>query len=456
MYDGFNITINGSNKFSGNSATHGRRGVIYKDTAVISGSNAFTNNTAGTRGGAIEAFHVTFKGNGSSAVFTGNTANGVKNDLTITGFSSESGSVTIQDTGTYVFNGGITAATTNSGNYNLKIKDGADVTFGEGSVTKVTGNVSLKNASLTIVGGTDTTFKAADWDTTNAGSSQLQLVHKANQYGKVIDGNAEGLLKIESAITVQLTGDAAANQFGYVSRIDHTGVVTDVKTGTGAFNLVRKIESSSSIQSINAFLGSSATLSGSYGANTVQSGDAIVVTADGKSGGALNFDSNTTLTIYSNVSGTNRTIDAEGNGQFFNVTYGDLTLHSQNITYKNGTTPGNIGDSSYGGAIYARGNVTLSGSNTFTENSANSAGGAIYTSIGTVVLSGKNLFNENSAKTDGGAICAQGNVTLSDSNTFTKNSVNGDGGAIITNSSITLSGNNEFTENSAKKSGGAI
>lgn len=69
------------------------------------------------------------------------------------------------------------------------------------------------------------------------------------------------------------------------------------------------------------------------------------------------------------------------------------------------------GTTKYGGAIYSRGDVTISSTSTFSNNSANE-GGAIY-ARGDVTISGTSTFSGNSQTTpSGGAIYSEGNVTL--------------------------------------------
>ncbi|MDO4570726.1 MAG: hypothetical protein Q4D38_10105, partial [Planctomycetia bacterium] len=126
----------GTNTFTGNSAGNTGGAIFADDVTFSGGTNTFTGNSAGSIGGAIRAYSdVTFSGAGSVAMFTGNKADGVNNDI-----YSVLGAVTIRDGGTYYFGGGIVAANTTNGKLTIGVdgQDGTpDVTFGSGSITNV-------------------------------------------------------------------------------------------------------------------------------------------------------------------------------------------------------------------------------------------------------------------------------------------------------------------------------
>ncbi len=93
--------------FSNNKAPNGSCGVIVAVGSVdfSTGSFIFQNNSANGIAGAIEARKaITFSGDNTSAIFTGNTAGTDGNDLYLSNANSV---LTFMDGGTYSFDGGI-------------------------------------------------------------------------------------------------------------------------------------------------------------------------------------------------------------------------------------------------------------------------------------------------------------------------------------------------------------
>jgi predicted outer membrane repeat protein len=118
------------------------------------------------------------------------------------------------------------------------------------------------------------------------------------------------------------------------------------------------------------------------------------------------------------------------------------TSSNTNLTIANGSSINFDGfnNTNKGGAIQiGSGNIEISGTSTFTENTAGDSGGAIL-SYGNVEISGTSTFTENSATYgNGGAIYSNGNVKISGTSTFTENSATyGNGGAIYSNGNITI------------------
>lgn len=178
---GINVNLNGNNAvFSGcrnpsdGSHSVGQGGVIRTTTnlkanglsdgaskagaVTITGTNTFTDNSAG-KGGAIYATTtVTFSGDDSVAVFRGNTMSGTdeseytvagKNDI-FSGGNFAKG-VTIKGKGTYIFDGGIRLASTASGK--LAVNSGAKVTFEDGAINMITNSTTITGASVRFENG---------------------------------------------------------------------------------------------------------------------------------------------------------------------------------------------------------------------------------------------------------------------------------------------------------------
>jgi predicted outer membrane repeat protein len=110
-----------------------------------------------------------------------------------------------------------------------------------------------------------------------------------------------------------------------------------------------------------------------------------------------------------------------------------------------------------GGAIYSAGDVTISGINTFSGNTAGDSGGAIY-SNNDVMIFGDSTFSGNTALY-GGAIGSNNDVTISGTSEFTKNTARNFGGAIYSYDNVTITasaGDIVFTGNKANNRPNAI
>ena len=115
-----------------------------------------------------------------------------------------------------------------------------------------------------------------------------------------------------------------------------------------------------------------------------------------------------------------------------------------------------------GGGVYARysSNVNISGNTTFSGNSARySDGGGVSVHRSNVYISGNTTFSGNSASgLYGGGVSAwdSSNVNISGNTTFSDNSASFKGGGVIAgyNSNLHISGNTTFSGNSARLGGG--
>ncbi|MGN0834226.1 MAG: autotransporter domain-containing protein [Candidatus Spyradosoma sp.] len=448
-----NVSVAGTTKFANNTAGNFGGAIFsYRGNVAVSGKTTFANNTAGSVGGAIcsgsggvsvsgttkfENNSATaaggaiytlgtleFSGDGSSATFSGNTAGGEANDV-------HAGDVVIRDAGTYAFGGGVVAEG------GLTISGGADVTFGAGSTTNVSGALTLSDATLTIAGGNTTVFTVGGGVALGSGTNAL--VFEISDAGQ-IDADGETLL---------LRGDASALAGTGVMRLESDLALS----GNGEFLLfadsagvvLKKTEYAFTLSRGNAVVG--------YGNDLdffkkegmqvfVESGDVIKAYKDGSNSATLGFWNSTELTIE--AAGTSLNGDARrtvtGTADFFAAYSETLRLNLKNLVFDGNDTHRFVyaqncddvfitGDdatiqnmrSFVHGAIYAeRGNVSVSGTISFTNNTsadqpstvAESYGGAIY-AAGNVSVSGKTTFTGNSAENLGGAIYAGGNVEFS-------------------------------------------
>jgi predicted outer membrane repeat protein len=140
------------------------------------------------------------------------------------------------------------------------------------------------------------------------------------------------------------------------------------------------------------------------------------------------------------VDGGGFTITSDGSDRIFTDDgSGKLTL--QDVTLTGGSI------SSDGGAVFAAGDVTVSGA-TFTGNHASDGyGGAIW-SDGNVTADAS-TFDANVAYASGGAIAASGDVTVKNGSTFTRNTTEDNGGAVYSEEGLVDISDSQFTDNQA-------
>ena len=118
----------------------------------------------------------------------------------------------------------------------------------------------------------------------------------------------------------------------------------------------------------------------------------------------------------------------------------------------------------YGGGVSASGssNVNISGNTTFSGNSA-IVGGGVSAYSSNVNISGNTTFSGNSAIVGGGVSAYRSNVDISGNTTFSGNSATyrdggGDGGGVSAgySSNVNINGNTTFSDNSASSDGGGV
>lgn len=139
------------------------------------------------------------------------------------------------------------------------------------------------------------------------------------------------------------------------------------------------------------------------------------------------------------------------------------------LTVEHGTTLQNAVNSGNGGAIYATGNVNLTGSYqvSLKNNQAANGGLLYYAGVGTVSVAGGDITGNSAVSATGeggslvpgcgGAIYAEaGTIDVTGGNVSNNNATNGNGGAIYSaNAEVKVSGNASISSNSAAL-GGAV
>ncbi|CAB1105335.1 unnamed protein product [Ectocarpus sp. CCAP 1310/34] len=140
-----------------------------------------------------------------------------------------------------------------------------------------------------------------------------------------------------------------------------------------------------------------------------------------------------------------------------------ISLGGGSTLYLTNMTLANANSSSNGGAIYVgeRSRVVLTGSNSFTANSATTLGGAMMVEESSEVTwdSGEAFFMDNLATNAGGAIFVDDGSTISwtGASTFTGNTAVHGGAVLARNASVLWnSSSTMFSRNEASNFGGAI
>ena len=112
----------------------------------------------------------------------------------------------------------------------------------------------------------------------------------------------------------------------------------------------------------------------------------------------------------------------------------------------------------YGGGVFLQwSNLNITGSSSFSGNSASYGGGVYAWYSSNVYISGNTIFSGNSAGMNGGGVSAwrRSNVDISGDTTFSGNSARDGGGVYASDSSnVDITGNTTFSGNSAIDGGG--
>ena len=120
----------------------------------------------------------------------------------------------------------------------------------------------------------------------------------------------------------------------------------------------------------------------------------------------------------------------------------------------------NLDTSCNGGGVFVqRSNLSITGSSSFSGNSAYDGGGVSARGRSNVTISGNTTFSGNSARHgDGGGVSANysSNVYISGNTTFSGNSASYGGGVSAECSNVYISGNTTFGGNSARRYGGGV
>ncbi|MBX9786203.1 MAG: autotransporter-associated beta strand repeat-containing protein, partial [Alphaproteobacteria bacterium] len=425
-----NLTLSGVNTYTGS-------------TTITAGTLTFTGDTTNLTGGMSNATAVVFD-QAADSTFAGNISGA--GSFTKLG----AGNLTLSGTNTYTGGTTITAGTL------------------RGNTTSLTGNI-IDNAALAFDQAAAGTFAGDISGTgsfTKSGAGNLTL-SGANTYTGVTTVNGgilQGTIPTATALTVTNPGVFNLTASQTIGSLSGNGGVT-----LNAFNLTTGGDNTSTTYSgiLSGAGGLTKTGAGTFtllGANTYTGGTTITAgTLTGKATSLTGNIIDNAALVFIQTAATVGTFagDISGTGTFTKLGAGNLTLSGTN-TYTGGTTvtegtltgnttslTGNIVDNAAlvfdqaaagtftgnisGTGAFAKlgaGNLTLSGTNTYTGGTTITAGiltGNTTSLTGNIVDNAALVFNQTSAGTFAGIIngtgtftkSGAGNLTLSGANTYT-------------------------------------
>ena len=280
------------------------------------------------------------------------------------------------------------------------------------------------------------------WDHGSRPASNSALLLQSTQYAILVNCSFHN--NLGTALTVHHTNISLTAKNEFINNHCACESFTDTcRLGCGI----------TALNSTFTFTGNT-TFSGnrykSLGPSRVGAGALLAINSSLSFSGTNNFINN-----INSVSNGGGPLVGVGGGAIYITNDAVLTLHGTNSFINNSAER-------YGGAIYASDNTVLIFTRTtkFSSNSAKYGGGAIYAEMTTsLAFTGTSEFRDNSAF-NGGAISVMNNIvlTFNGTNNFTNNSAEFSGGAIRTSYNVVLnfSGSNNFISNSANHNGGAI
>ena len=482
------VTISNATITNNSADLGGAFAVIGKGQTNIrlSGSGSFTNNTAAIAGGALFAQNrIVFEGEGSNIAFSGNTANGMRNDIYVAGSGGNSG-VIFQDDGVYSLAGGIDT----SAGGDLTINDSVTVTLQSGSVTNVGGKFTLtgdanQSAALVLVLNDKNKVASTSVTTFSAGATEFTVTGTTggNKFGvvKYIVDNAE-LEDIYLGAVGNFSSFNGSGKPSIMAQINSgSGVATVLNNSSGIWlnctqsgtGVVQRRNSADTLENETTLFNDA--FDQPSGKAPFTTGDKIILLANANADDQVNVsDSVNSFLVYSNVANTQRTATMINGNRFFNVE-DDLVVYLTDMKFTGGQPLNGSGGVFYsegeelnvnldntefsgnsainGGVIYSLGTANVSGTGSFDDNTSTGNGGAIYGQ--NAITTGTVVYSNNTAGGNGGAIYVQNDATINAQPEFNNNSA-ANGGAVYAQNNITVNGPAEFSANEATSSGGAL
>ena len=435
------ITINDSIIDSCSSTANSRYGgAIYSGGAVTMDSSTVSNSSAAHYGGAMSSYGGTL----TDVTFTNNNV-----------LYAHGGAIYNRDN-LLTING---SANTFTSNY-------APATSTDyGGTIYSTGSLTISNATFTGRSGTNDAGRGGAiylLDTTDV------LTLSDSSFTDFGATNSGGAIRMNGGTLTNVTftdNQAEVSHGGAIENFDNLLTITGTNTfdgnraGAASNDYGGSIYSTGSLTISNTtFIGRNDTIvdAGRGGAIYLLDTTDVLTLSDSSFSNLLVANSGGAIRMYggtmSNVTFTDNQAQLSVGGAIENFT-NSLTITGTN-TFTNNAAGTGTGD--YGGMIYTTGALELSGA-TASGNSAD-AGGAIYIGAGVALTITDSSFDANEGLRLGGAInSGSGGATIS-SSTFSNNFTSGgahDGGAIYSTGVLNVT-NSTFSANTVGDQGGAI
>lgn len=496
--------------FDSNQATGATSygGAIYNSPLYVMNikNSTFLNNSANTAGGAIyNSGTLYLQADNAASTFTGNTVNGIANDLYLAGGTTY---LNAGNGGNITFNSGISAASkaialeVNSAVGSATLTDGT-VNFNHGfsamTINDYDGTTNFSNSSIANVNQNNVDFnlfggKQVFTNNTFLNGSRIIIndVTPTEQesttfIGSIFNGGAYSgsggaidlqsgnlILESSSLLNYNSTGSGGAiynNSALTFSGGSFTGNHSDLNGGALYNGTTATITNTSFTNNSSGALGGAIYNAGalniladgastSFNSNTSAGVSNAIYMADGSTlnlnagnGGVITFNDKIESSLITNTININNSLYSpltsgtiSFNDNVINATVnlynGYLALDSQN------NLSGDIFNL-YGGTILNSGEAVIVDS-TLTGN-AEQTSGAISTSVDSATTVLDSTFTSNNSITNGGAISNFGDTTITNSS-FSNNTASVDGGAIYNAGTLRIFANSAettFTNNVA-------
>ena len=460
------VSVSGSLLLADNSGGQGGGLTIQQDSNMdITGTLLLTNNSAHSLGGGMyvdgSCVNVT-----DSAVLIDNHAGlsggGIQS---LTARINIAGTVSISKSSAGQYGGGVAMATSNlsvSGNLLLTGNSGdqgGGLNIQQDSSMDITGTVALARNSADSLGGgiimitssmsingscllTDNTAGTGgglniQHDSSMDITGTLQLTNNsARQYGGGIGMSNANMSVSGSLLLTDNSGGQGGGLNVQNSNMDITGtmVLTNNSADAGGGMLVGGcgMTASGSV----SFINNSASTNG---------GGAFVGSSYVTLGNTLFTADNGETTVSASVLFTNNSAGNSGGG---------VAASLSNITLLNACFMGNRANQG-GGMDFQEGNLFITGTVSFINNSAGGIGGGMTIDVGSATLAGNVSFTGNHAIVQGGGIGLESsNMSLTGSVVLAGNHAVQGGGIDVGRSSVDIPGTVLLTNNSAHEGGG--
>lgn len=281
------------------------------------------------------------------------------------------------------------------------------------------------------------------------------------EYGQTLDLQG-GSLKIQSdtAGTQRTISSGAVTEVFFTSSATNTLTLNDLElTGAAGGRNGGVMVVSGTAETTQTILGENTTF-----VDNKTSGHAIPIPT--YSAGSVIYAETANIEVFGQGESGIHFVknEAAGRGGVVSSQSGNISLDNTTFT-ENATKRASYFPCEGGGAVFSySGDITINDS-TFTKNTSAAKGGAVYARTGNVNITGTNAFSDNKSDWEGGAVVLSGVaeitgpadavLTISGNNSFKNNSAMNGGGGAITAPEVHFSGTYVFDGNKAS-AGGAL